>query len=161
MFSRWYWSLADLWWAECPRHFENFHKLHHHKHRHHKHHVVLFVNGVGTILTPGMETKLMLTVNLGHKVECDFTVLDQNGNPMLTPVALDAPAAWSNTTPATETIVASPDGTTCEGTTVAVGTDTISLAFAIGGVAFAASVDVVVAAAPQVPTSVVINATAN
>jgi len=142
---------------------EWFHKRHHHL-RHHKHrhrHVVLFVNGVGTILTPGQRTKLMLTLTLGHNVECTIAYLDQNGNPMLTNQTPDSPPVWTNTTPATETLVVSPDGLTAEATTVAVGTDSIGVTVVVGGATFTASVAIEVDAAPQTLTSVAINAVSN
>lgn len=98
------------------------------------------------------------TLAVGHKLELAITFLDQNGNPMLDAQTPDAAPTWSNTTPATETIVPSASGLTCEGTTVAAGTDTVSLAVVVNGVTFNATLDVTVTAAPQVLTSISIDA---
>lgn len=104
----------------------------------------------------------MIELSLGHNVECTLVVLDQNGNPMLTPVAFAAPPVWSNTTPAVETIVPSADGLTCEGTLLTVGTDSITVTATLpGGTApLTASVAVTVDPAPQVATSLSIAAVA-
>lgn len=101
----------------------------------------------------------MTTVTLGHNIGLSLTVLDQNGNPLLTPPTFDAPPVWTNTTPATETLKVAADGATAEADTVAAGTDVISVDAKIGGVDFTATLAVEVDAAPQVPTSLVINAT--
>lgn len=138
------------------------HRHHHLRHRkHHRFHVVLFVNGVGEVLNAGQESKIMITLTLGHNVECSLAYLDANGNPMLATPTPDAPATWTNTTPATETLIASADGNTCEATTLAVGTDSISVSVTVGGKTFVASVAVEVDAAPQVLTSVAINTVAS
>lgn len=136
------------------------HHLRHHKHHHR--HVVLFVNGVGTILNQHERTKIMLELSLGHKVECTLVVLDQNGNPLLTPVAFATPPVWSNTTPATETILPSADGLTCEGTLLVVGTDVINVSATLpgGSAPVQASVAVTVDPAPQVATSIRVDAVA-
>lgn len=103
----------------------------------------------------------MLTLTLGHNVECTLAYLDANGNPMLTTPKVDSPPVWTNTTPATETLVVSPDGLTAEATTVAVGTDSIGVTVIVAGVTFTASVAIEVDAKPQVLTSVAINAVSN
>jgi hypothetical protein len=103
----------------------------------------------------------MIKVTVGHKLAATIGFLDQNGNPLLTKTTTDAPPVWSNTTPATETLVAAADGLSASTTTLALGTDVINLALAVGGVAFTASLSVEVDAAPQVLTSVSILATAS
>ena len=103
----------------------------------------------------------MIKVTVGHTVALTIGYLDQNSNPMLTTPKVDAPPTWVNTTPATETLVAAADGLSASTTAVAVGTDVVSLALAVGGVPFAATLSVEVDAAPQVLTSVIINAVAS
>ncbi len=98
-------------------------------------------------------------LTMGHKLGLAIQVLDQNGNPMLTPVVYDAAPLWGNTTPATEVLDVATDGQTATGTPVAPGLDTVNLSFAIGGKVFNATLAVEVDAAPQVPTSAVIVAT--
>jgi hypothetical protein len=129
-------------------------------------HVVLFVNNVGIILNPAgrgatsrERAHLMVTVTVGHKINCSIGFLDTNGNPMITPPVPDAVPTWTNTTPATETLVASGDGLTAVATALAAGSDEIDLALAVGGVAFKALVAVTVQAAPQTLGSVTINTT--
>lgn len=102
----------------------------------------------------------MLELTLGHFVEANVVFLDASGNPMLTAPKVDSPPVWTNTTPATETLVVAPDGLTAEGTTLAVGTDSIGVTVVVGGASFTASVAVTVDALPQVLTSVAINAVA-
>ncbi len=125
-----------------------------HKRKRHHYRVALFVNGVGVILNPNERTIIMLEVTLGHKIACSLVYLDTSGNPMLTQPAPDAAPVWSNTTAATETIVASADGTTCVATTVAAGTDSIGVALNVGGQAFTASLAVTVDPLPQTLGSV-------
>lgn len=104
----------------------------------------------------------MLELSLGHLVECTLVVLDQNGNPLLTPVVFATPPVWANTTPAVETIVASVDGLTCEGTLLTVGTDSITVTATLpGGTSpLTASVAITVDPAPQIATSLSIAAVA-
>ena len=110
----------------------------------------------------------MLTVTAGHTITSTYTVLDANGNPMLTPPVPTAPAAWTNapSAPGIDTLTVSPDGTTSTLTTLATdaaSTDTLSLSLTITGpsgpLTFTATEGIVIAVAPQVPTSVVINST--
>lgn len=103
----------------------------------------------------------MIKVTVGHQVACTIGYLDQNGNPLLTVPTVAAPPTWTNTTPTTETLVAAADGLSANTTTLAVGTDVINLALTVGTTAFAATLSVEVDAAPQVLTSVVINAVAS
>lgn len=135
----------------------------HFRHRHHPR-VVLFVDNVGIILVPlardeHERTHLMVTVTVGHKINCSIGFLDTDGNPMLTPPALDAPPTWTNTTPASETLVAAADGLTAVATALAAGSDEIDLVVTVGGATFKANVAVIVQAAPQVLGSITINTT--
>jgi len=98
-------------------------------------------------------------VSLGHVINMVIDFLDQNGNPMLTPQVVDSPPIWSNTTPATETLVASADGLQAVATPVADGVDTISVTAMVGGKQFGATLNVNVAPAPQVLSSIVITPT--
>lgn len=100
-----------------------------------------------------------VTLSIGHVFEMEIEVLDQRGNPMVTPPVFDAPPVWTDTTPATETVAAAANGQSATGTPIAPGTDTVSTSFTIGGKAFSASLNVEVDAAPQVPTSAIIIAT--
>lgn len=99
------------------------------------------------------------TLSVGHKLNMSIGFFDQHGNPMLTAPTPDTPPAWSNTTPATESIAPSADGLTCVGTPVAAGSDTVNLIVTVGGNNFSASLDVTVTAEAQVLTSVAINST--
>lgn len=125
-------------------------------HRHHRHHpcVVLFVDGFGVLLHPNQENEIMVDVTVGHNVSMSLLFRDTNKNPMLTQPTLDAPPAWSNSTPATETLKVAADGLTAEADTVAAGGDSVSVSLAVGGVSFSASLSVNVSAAPQVLGSV-------
>jgi hypothetical protein len=118
--------------------------------------VFLKINDTGILLHPNEENFMTTVLTIGHKLGLALQVLDQNGNPMLTPVVFDAVPAWSNTTPATETLSVAADGQSATGTPVAPGTDLVSVSFTIGGVGFSATLAVEIDAAPQVPTSAVI-----
>lgn len=96
---------------------------------------------------------MALTLEVGQTDALSITVLDSNGQPIASPT-FDTPPAWSNTTPATETLAAAADDLTATLTAVAVGTDVVNLSCSIDGAAFTASLDVTVTAAPQVPASV-------
>lgn len=99
----------------------------------------------------------MTTVAVGHTIAMSIAFLDQNGNPMLAPTVPDAPPTWTNTTPATETIVPAADGLSCVATAVAAGSDTVNLSATIGGKAFTASLSVTVDVV-QVLSSIAIKA---
>jgi hypothetical protein len=103
----------------------------------------------------------MIKVTVGHKLALTIVYLDANGNPMLTAPVLASPPTWANTTPATETLVASADGLSASTTALAPGTDAVSLSVVVGAATFTASLSVEVDAAPQVLTSVSINAVAS
>lgn len=147
----------------------NWNWHHHHRHHRHKpsrHHLrvllVVIIEGkesIFAVLNPGRKVNLMTTLTVGHKLALAIAFLDANGNPMLTAPTVDSPPVWGNTTPATETLVASADGLSAVATSVAPGTDAISLTVLVGGVSYAASLSVEVDAAPQVLTSVAIDAT--
>jgi len=100
----------------------------------------------------------MTQVTVGHQLALSILFLDQRGNPMLTAPTPDAAPSWSNSTPATETLAAAADGLSAVATTVAPGTDTVSLSVVVGGVTFSATLGVEVDAEPQVLTSVGIQA---
>lgn len=101
---------------------------------------------------------MSVVATLGHTITCTIAYLDANGNPMLTPPAPDAPPAWTQTTPATETMAVSADGLTDVLTSVAAGTDVVGVTAVVGGATFTASLNVEVDPLPQVLTSIAINA---
>ena len=100
----------------------------------------------------------MTTATLGHTINCTIVYLDANGNPMLVTPTPDAPPAWTQTTPATETMVVSADGLTNTLTSMAVGTDSVGVSAVVGGATFSASLAVEIDAAPQVLTSIGVQA---
>ena len=149
------------------------HANHHHRHPHqHVASVALIVMiksddylpigycDIG-ILHPGKEISMSVTVTVGHTVSFSLVYLDQNGNPMLTAPVPDAAPVWTDTTPATGTLTPAASGLTASELAIAAGTDTVNVAVAVGGKAFAASVDLAVHAAPQVLTTVGISSTVN
>jgi hypothetical protein len=95
-----------------------------------------------------------VTLTVGHSVDFSIVFLDQNGNPMLTTPVPDAPPTWSDATPATGTLVPAANGLTASEKAIAAGSDTVTVALAVGGTNFTASIDVTVEAAPQVLTSI-------
>src|ERR1700693_536913 len=132
-------ALMLIFWTHSPyrwRMAEWLRDRHHHigHHKHHQFHVVLFVNGVGTLLTPGQRTKEMIELTLGHFVECTLAYLDANGNPMLVTPKVDSPPVWTQTTPATDKLVVSADGLTAEAQTLAVGADSLGVTVIVSGV---------------------------
>jgi hypothetical protein len=118
-----------------------------------------FAEEISVILKPNREENLMTTLSVGHKLQLAILYLDQNGNPMVTTPVADAPPSWTNSTPTTETLVVAGDGQTAVATAVAPGSDTINLSLDVGGVAFSATLAVTVQAAPQVLSSIAIDAT--
>ncbi len=96
---------------------------------------------------------MALTLEVGQTNALSITVLDTNGQPITNPT-FDTPPAWTNTTPATETLATAADDLTSTLTAAAVGTDVVNLSVTIGGATFTASLDVTVTAVPQVPASV-------
>ena len=99
---------------------------------------------------------MSVAVNVGHSVNMTLAFLDQNGNPMLTTPAPDAPPVWTDTTPAVGTLTASGSGLTATELALTPGGDTVTVSLSVGGVAFTATVDITVSAVPQVLTSVAI-----
>lgn len=95
-----------------------------------------------------------ITVNIGHAVNMSIVFLDQNGNPMLTAPTPDAAPTWTDSTPATGTLVPAADGLSAVETAVAAGADVVTLSLTIGGTAFTATLPITVAAVAQVLTSV-------
>ena len=105
-------------------------------------------------LLPGKVNRMSLTnLTLGHNAVFSWTQLDARGNPMITPVAADAPPTYSNTNPEVETITPAGDGLSAQGATLALGTDTVTSVGSFGGVSFTVSADIEVDDVPQVLTS--------
>lgn len=100
----------------------------------------------------------MQTVTVGHKVACTIVYLDQNGNPMRTPVVPDSAPSWTNapSAPGVDSLV--PNGVECDVDALSAGTDTITLSVVVGGQTFAATLALSIADAPQVLSSVQIAA---
>lgn len=110
-------------------------------------------------LKPNRKIKIMTDVTVGHVVTDTIAYLDANGNPMLTVPTPDSPPTWANTAdPTVDTMTVSADGSTATIDAVGVGTDTVTLTVVVGGVTFTATQQLSVDAAPQVLTSVAINA---
>lgn len=99
---------------------------------------------------------MAVEATVGHTITSTILYLDANGNPMLTKPVPDAPPTWTQSTPATDTLSVSADGSTATDVGVAAGSDTLSLALMVGGVQFAATQQITIDAAPQVLTSVAI-----
>lgn len=129
----------------------------HHHYRQHHHHRRRYE----IIIPPNEKVIPMANVNVtaGHTVVMALSFLDQNGNPMLTPVAPDAVPVWTDTTSATGTLTESADGLTASEAALAAGTDVVTVSLSVGGKAFTASLGITVTAAPQVLTSVGITST--
>jgi hypothetical protein len=147
-----------------------------HKHHHHHSHqrltylyLLLVIDGVkvGTFSVgegppePYEERNIYMDaqVSLGHVINCELSFLDQNGNPMLTQPKPDTPPAWTQLTPAVETLVASADGLQAVLTPLTVGVDTVTANLIVAGVKFQATLNVAVTPVAQVLTSVEIKST--
>ena len=116
--------------------------------------IVFSVNGQTLTLLPGKVNHMSLTnLTLGHNAVFSWTQLDARGNPMITPVAADAPPTYSNTNPEVETITPAGDGLSAQGATLALGTDTVTSVGSFAGVSFTVSADIEVDDVPQVLTS--------
>src|SRR5260221_4975806 len=134
------WHMRQWWWRLFPEYRRNRHRRLHHGR---PVFVVFVVRGkFGVLLKPNEELIIMTDITLGQGLDLSISYLDQNGSPMLTTPAPDAPPTWSNTTPATETIALSADGLTAHATTVAPGSDTISVSVVVGGATYAATLGV-------------------
>lgn len=94
------------------------------------------------------------TDTVGQTLPLSIQFLDQHGQPMATAPTPDAAPAWTNSTPATETLTVAADGLSATALAVAAGIDTISVSLAVGGQSFSASLAVTVAPEPQVLTSI-------
>jgi hypothetical protein len=94
------------------------------------------------------------TVSIGHKIEMAIAFLDQNGQPMQTEPTPDAPPVWTNSAPTIDSLVVASNGMTAEDDAEAAGSDTVNLSLSVGGVAYSATLPVVVSPAPQVLTSI-------
>src|SRR5277367_5332620 len=99
--------------------------LDYHRHRHHSHHHPQRIVHMSNV-----------TLSVGHSADFSIVFLDQNGNPMLTTPVPDAPPVWTDTTPATGTLVPAASGLTAVEAVIAVGGDTVSVSLAVGGVTF-------------------------
>jgi hypothetical protein len=120
-------------------------------HGHHHRHVRDY------ILHPGENVMNPIALTVGHTASFTLEFLDANGNPMLTTPTPDAPPVWTDSTPATGTLTS--NGLTASELAVAAGSDTVSVALSVAGVAFTATQVLTVSAAPQVLTSVAIETT--
>lgn len=91
------------------------------------------------------------TVTVGHQINYSFIYVDTNGNPMLTPVTPDSPPVWADApaSPPVDTFTASADGSTAVLIASAAGSDTVTLAVTVGGVAYTASDLVTIQPVPQ------------
>ena len=121
----------------------------HHRHYHRGHygprfHVVLTIGGFAVELIPEREIHMATTINAGQNLPFSIAFLDQNGQPMVPAPKPDAAPAWSNRSPATETLTASADGMTASAVGNAAGLDTVKVSLAVGGVTFNATLDVTV-----------------
>lgn len=97
-------------------------------------------------------------VKVGQKLPLSIQYLDSSGQPLTAPPTLDGPPSWANTTPATETLTAAPDGMTAEAAALAAGSDTVRVQLSVGGQQFTATLDVTVqsVAPPQTVASIAI-----
>ena len=105
----------------------------------------------------------MEQLTVGHSDTMTIEYLDQNGNPMLSPVTPDAAPTWTNTpaSPPVDTFTVSPDGSSAVLAATAPGADTVNLSVTVAGKTFAASLGIAISAAPQVLTSVAIASAIN
>lgn len=99
-----------------------------------------------------------VVVSIGHNVQMSLVFLDQNGNPMRTSPAPDAPPVWTQSDPVIGALTAGSSGLTATEAALAAGVDTVSVSLTVGGVQFSASIPIDVSPAAQVLTSVQIAA---
>lgn len=101
----------------------------------------------------------MTDVVVGHEIVNTIVYLDQNGQPMLVTPTPDSAPVWTNlAAPTIDTMSVSADGSTDTVSAVGAGVDSLSVTVTVGGVAFTAVEQISISAAPQVLTSVAINA---
>lgn len=93
------------------------------------------------------------SMNVGQTLPLSIAELDQNGQPMQSFVTPDSPPTWTQSD-TSNTLTVAADGLTATLLAATVGTDTLSLTVIAGGKTFTATLDVAIAAAPQVLTSV-------
>lgn len=91
---------------------------------------------------------------VGQTLPLSIAYFDQNGQPMQAAQTPDAVPAWTDTTPATETLTIAPDGLTATALAIAAGSDEISVSLSVGGKPFSATLAVSVNPQPQVLTSI-------
>lgn len=118
-------------------------------------------SGAVIILYPNRKAQLMGTVTVGHQVNFTITYLDQNGNPMLTPVTPDAAPSWSDVGANAAGFTQAADGSSAQLVASVAGQDTVSVSVTVGGKKFSASDLITDQPAPQVLTSVAINEVVN
>lgn len=100
----------------------------------------------------------MTDVTVGHEIVYTIVYLDQNGQPMLSPVTPDSAPTWTNlAAPTIDTMSVSADGSTDTVTAVGAGVDSVSVSVTVGGAVFQAVDQVSVDAAPQVLTSIALS----
>ena len=89
------------------RHFHRHHPEHRRPHHAYVGFVLLRITTTKTgrrghgmtkeyLLHPNIKEMIMGTVNVGHTDTLGIEYLDQNGNPMLTPVTPDSPPTWTD-----------------------------------------------------------------
>lgn len=99
---------------------------------------------------------MALNMKVGQSDTLALVFLDQNGQPMATAPTPDSVPAWTNTTPATDTLTVAADGLSATDAAVAGGTDQIGVTVVVNGQTFNAVLDVNVTPAAQVFTNVAI-----
>ena len=91
------------------------------------------------------------SINVGQTLPMTIQYLDAAGN-VLTGITPDAAPAWSDTTPASDTLTAAADGNSATALGLAAGSDTISVALSVKGTPFSAELALtVVQPAPPPP----------
>lgn len=109
-------------------------------------------------LHPNRKIFIMTDVTVGHEIVYTIQYLDQNGQPMLSPVTPDSAPVWSNlAAPTIDTMSVSADGSTDTVSAVGAGVDSVSVSVTVGGAVFSAVDQVSVGAAPQVLTSIALS----
>jgi hypothetical protein len=112
----------------------------------------LTVGGVAVELIPKENIHMATTINVGQTLPLSVKYLDASGNDITADVTPDAPPAWTDTTPVTDTLTGF--GSTATALGLAAGTDVITMDVTVGGVAFSATLDLTVAALVPVVASV-------
>ena len=97
---------------------------------------------------------MALNMTVGQSDALSIAFLDQNGQPMATTPTPDAVPVWTNSTPATDTLTVAGDGLSATDAAVGIGTDTVNLTLSVNGQSFTAALDINVAGAAQVLTSI-------